>query len=214
MEPARRASVSRRQGLLARCAWLPYSLRMTRTAEELRAILVAYHQVAAASWPDLHKDMGRRSSSWSTASAEALERELNGYVQESSRPDSQVRLFWKLLPGFTFAGCNAQFVRDSGLSAEELIGSNDLDRRLPWVRQAAKYRADDEAIVASGAAQLNLIERQQGTTGDITWVRVGKVPIRTSRGIIGLLGMYEVLDAHEGRRLFGEQNKRNLMRPS
>jgi hypothetical protein len=187
---------------------------MTQTADALRAILKAYYQVMSASWPELHPEMGRRSPGWATASAEALEKELNGYVQASSRPDSQVRLFWKLLPGFTFAGCNAQFVSDSGLSAEELIGSNDLDRRLPWVRQAAKYRADDEAIVASGAAQLNLIERQQGTTGDITWVRVGKVPIRAPTGIIGLLGMYEVLDATEGRRLFGEQNKRNLGRPS
>jgi PAS domain-containing protein len=187
---------------------------MTRTADELRAILKAYHQVMAASWPDLHKDMGRRASSWATATAEALERELNGYVQESSRPGSEVRLFWKMLPGFTFAGCNAQFVRDTGLTAEELIGSNDLDRRLPWVRQAAKYRADDEAVVASGAAQLNIIERQQGTTGDITWVRVGKAPIRAPTGIIGLLGMYELLDAQQGRRLFAEQNKRNLMRPS
>jgi hypothetical protein len=187
---------------------------MPRTADELRAILMAYHQVVAASWPELHTDMGRRSSSWATASAEALERELDGYVQASSRADSRVRLFWKLLPGFTFAGFNAQFVRDAGLSAEELRGSNDLDRRLPWVRQAAKYRADDEAVVASGAAQLNIIERQQGTTGDITWVRVGKVPIRTPSGIIGLLGMYEILDAPEGRRLFAEQNKRNLRRQS
>lgn len=187
---------------------------MPQKAEELRAILVAYHQVVSASWPELHKDMARRSSSWATASAEVLERELDGYVQALSRSDSQVRLFWKLLPGFTFAGCNAQFVRDTGLSAEDLIGSNDLDRRLPWVRQAAKYRADDEAIVASGAARLNIIERQQGTTGDITWVRVGKVPIRTPSGIIGVLGMYEVLDAPEGRRLFAEQNKRSLMRPS
>jgi hypothetical protein len=185
---------------------------MQHTADELRAILVAYHQVMSASWPDLHRDMGRRSTSWASASAEALERELSGYVQAASQSGSRVRLFWKLLPGFTFGGCNEQFAHDAGLAAKDLIGSNDFDPRLPWVLQGAKYRADDEAVVAAGQARLNIIERQRGTSGQITWVRVGKAPIRTATGVIGILGMYEVLDPQEGRRLFTEHGKRNKPR--
>jgi len=79
---------------------------------------------------------------------------------------------------------------------------------LPWVRQAAKYRDDEEAVFKSGTPKLDIIERQQGTTGVITWVRAGKAPIRTARETIGVLGMYEMLDDATGRRLFGEQSRR------
>jgi hypothetical protein len=80
------------------------------------------------------------------------------------------------------------------------------------VRQAAKYRDDDEAVFESGAPKLDIIERQRGTTGAITWVRAGKAAIRTSQETIGILGMYEVLDDVTGRRLFAEQSRRD--RPS
>jgi hypothetical protein len=178
------------------------------TADDLRAILIAYQQVMVASWPELHPDMAARSAGWQTASADALQQELRDYVRVASRPDCRVRLFWKLLPGFTFGGCNEAFARDAGLTVEQLVGCDDFDTRLPWVLQAAKYRADDEAVVRSGQPRLDIIERQRSRTGAITWVRVGKAPIRTATSIVGLLGMYEVLDAETGHRLFAEQNRR------
>jgi hypothetical protein len=181
---------------------------MARTAEELRAVLAAYRQVMNASWPDLHPDMTRRSHEWGTMDAGALEHELKGYLDAASRPDCRVRVFWKSLPGFTFAGCSLHFARDAGLPREQLVGIDDFDPRLPWVLQAAKYRADDEAVVEKGEAQLDIIERQRGNDGTITWVRVGKAPVRTSRGVIGLLGMYEVLSPEEGRRLFAAKARR------
>jgi hypothetical protein len=49
------------------------------------------------------------------------------------------------------------------------------------------------------------VERQQSKDGDVTWVRVGKAPIRVSRDrVIGVFGMYEVLDATRGPKLYGE----------
>ncbi|HEV8265727.1 MAG TPA: PAS domain-containing protein [Gemmatimonadales bacterium] len=161
-----------------------------------------------ASWPALHPEMAQRSQHWASANAESLEAELAGYVEQASDPSCTVRVFWKLGPRFLFAGCNEHFARDAGMPRAELLGRDDFDTKLPWSRQAAKYRSDDEAVFASGAPKLDIIERQRGTTGAITWVRAGKAPIRTSQGTIGILGMYELLDDATGRRLFAEQSGR------
>lgn len=181
---------------------------MAHTAEELKGILTAYQKVMQASWPDLHPELRRASQHWATAPADALERELQKYLEADSRPGVRVRVFWKTLPGYKFAGFSSHFAQDAGLPAAELLGSDDFDHRLPWALQAAKYRADDEAVVDKGEPRLDIIERQRGSDGTITWVRVGKAPISTARGVIGLLGMYEVLTPEEGRRLFAERSGR------
>jgi hypothetical protein len=65
---------------------------------------------------------------------------------------------------------------------------------------------DDEAVFTSRNAKLDILERQQSSTG-ITWVRAGKAPIRRASGeVIGIFGMYELLDAEAGRKLFAERN--------
>jgi hypothetical protein len=181
---------------------------MARTAEELRGILAAYQKVMEASWPEVHPELRRASQHWATAPADALELELQRYLEADSRPGVRVRVFWKMLPGYRFAGFSRHFAHDAGLPAAELLGSDDFDPRLPWALQAAKYRADDEAVVDTGEPRLDIIERQRGSDGTITWVRVGKAPITTQRGVIGLLGMYEVLSPEEGRRLFAERSSR------
>jgi hypothetical protein len=170
---------------------------------------MAYQSVMNASWPTLHPAMAERSAHWGAASPETLEAELRDYVRQASDPACRVRVFWKMGPGFTFAGCNEHFARDAGIPAAQLLGKDDFDSKLPWVQQAAKYRLDDEAVFKSGTPKLDIIERQRGATGTITWVRAGKAPIRTPREIIGILGMYEVLDDATGRGLFGEQSRRS-----
>lgn len=178
-------------------------------ADEIRAVLAAYKQVMDASWPDLHPAMAQESRRWDTASDAELARELAGYLREASVPSCHVRIFWKLGTQFAFGGCNDHFAHDAGLGGPtDILGLDDFDRRLPWVLQAAKYRADDEQVFKSGVPKLDILERQKSTTG-ITWVRAGKAPIRTAAGtVIGILGMYQVLDPEVGRRLFAEQNRR------
>jgi hypothetical protein len=181
---------------------------MSVTADQTRAVLSAYQLVMTASWPTLHPEMLERAPHWASAGADALEAELQSYVRHASDPSCPVRVFWKLGSGFKFAGCNEHFAHDAGMPAAVLLGKDDFDPKLPWVRQAAKYRDDDETVFKSGTPKLDIIERQRGTTGAITWVRAGKAPIRTSQETIGILGMYEILDDATGRRLFGEQTRR------
>ena len=178
--------------------------------DDLRAILAAYKQLVDATWPDLHPTMRDRARLWATASAQSLASELAGWVQQSSAEGSAVRVFWKIGPKFEFGGVNRQFAMDAGFAnPAELVGLTDFDPRLPWRPQAAKYRADDEAVVASKTARLGIIERQKGSNGEITWVRVAKAPILHANGnAIGVLGIYEVLNPAIARKLAVEQIKR------
>lgn len=182
---------------------------MSVAAEEPAAILAAYKRVMDASWPGLHPGMAEHAKRWPMAGEGELKAELAAYLQDASRPDCPVRIFWKLGDKFVFGGCNAHFARDAGMAAAaDLIGLDDFDRKLPWVLQAAKYRADDEQVYHGGVAKLDILERQKPIAG-ITWVRAGKAPIRTAAGaVIGVLGMYEVLDPDTGRKLFAERNRK------
>jgi hypothetical protein len=179
-------------------------------ANELRGILAAYKQVMDASWRSLHPAMGQQSKNWPTASEDQLKQELAGYIAEASGPRCRVRVFWKYTPGFVFGGCNSLFARDAGVpSSADVIGKDDSHKQFPWRNQAAKYRADDQNVVNRGVPMLDIVERQQSASGDITWVRVGKTPIRTPAGnIIGVFGMYEVLDPEVGQQLFRDRLKK------
>jgi len=181
-------------------------------ADELRAVLAAYKQVMEASWPTLHPAMAQRAPGWANASEEELQAELNRYLRESARPNGRVRIFWKFGEKLLFGGCNQLFARDAGLPAPaDLLGIDDFDPKLPWNRQASKYRADDEQVFRSGTAKLDIVERQDQTAGVHHWLRVGKAPIRTANGaVIGILGMYEVLENDVGRRLYAQR----VMNPS
>jgi hypothetical protein len=181
---------------------------MENSADELRAILTAYQQVAVASWPDLNPSMKSRAARWSTASAAELRSELDGYLREVAPPRSNVRVMWKTGPKYQFAGCNEMFAKDAGLKSSELIGADDFDKRLPWRHQAAKYRRDDETVAKSGQANLDIIERQESTAGEMTWVRAGKAPLKLPDGTsFGILAMYEIVDAATGRALFMKSMK-------
>ncbi len=176
-------------------------------AEELRAVLAAYLVVKGASWSHLHPGMAKRAVHWPSMSEAELRAELEAYLREVSGPDCPVRVFWKLGPKFLFAGCNDRFARDAGLGGpSDLVGLDDFSPKLPWQAQAAKYRADDKDVLDTGKAKLDILERQTSASGTTVFVHVGKTPIRTAAGqVIGILGMYEVLDEKTAQKLFFER---------
>ena len=98
---------------------------MEHSADELRAILSTYQQVAAA-WPDLNPSMKSRAGRWATASAADLRAELDGYVREVAPPRSQVRLVWKTGPKYLYAGCNELFAKDAGMALSDMVGIDDF----------------------------------------------------------------------------------------
>jgi hypothetical protein len=165
--------------------------------------------VRKASWPQLHPAMEQRAPRWAGADAAALRGELEGYLKETDAPGGAVRVFWKLGPKFLFAGVNGHFAKDAGLGSAELMGTDDFDSRLPWAAQAAKYRADDKEVFDSGKPKLDILERQTSPSAAVVWVHVGKAPVKAATGVIGVFGMYELVDDKTAQKLFFQRSQRS-----
>lgn len=108
-----------------------------------------------------------------------------------------VRIFWKDRNGL-YLGCNSAFARDAGVALpSELIGKDD--DQLGGAGQAERYRAQDQAVMASGTARLAVDEAQTRPGGQTVWLRTSKVPLKNpSNEIIGLLGLYEdITERHQ-----------------
>ncbi|MFN8096543.1 MAG: PAS domain-containing protein, partial [Vicinamibacteria bacterium] len=119
-----------------------------------------------------------------------------------------VRVFWKDRAG-RYLGCNRLFAADAGIdSPEAVVGRLDAD--LGWHEQSDLYRADDEAVMASGEPKLGYEEPQTTPDGGRIWLRTSKTPLRDANGgVIGVLGTYEDITAskeaeEERRRLEAE----------
>jgi hypothetical protein len=179
-------------------------------AEETRAVLEAYKLVKDASWPEMHPRMSARAAQWAHLPEAQLRAELAEYVREASEPGCAARVFWKLGPDFAFAGCNLPFARDAGKeSPSEVIGLTDFSEGMPWQGQAAKYRYDDKEVADSGKPKLDILERQASANG-LVWVLVGKAPVRAASGrVLGVLGMYEQIEAARAQKLFAAKAKQD-----
>lgn len=101
-----------------------------------------------------------------------------------------VRVFWKDHES-VYLGCNAAFVRDSGLDSDrDVIGRSDFD--MPWHHEAELYRKDDLAVFRSGEPKLQYEEPQTTGSGDLRWLRTSKVPLLNLEGkVVGIMGCYE-----------------------
>jgi PAS domain S-box-containing protein len=89
-------------------------------------------------------------------------------------------VFWKD-KNLTYLGVNQAFAEDAGFtSPQEIVGRNDFD--MPWKEQAELYRADDQQVLEGGEPKLNYEEPQTGHTGQVTWLRTSKIPMREANG--------------------------------
>jgi two-component system cell cycle sensor histidine kinase/response regulator CckA len=100
------------------------------------------------------------------------------------------RVFWKDR-NLRFIGCNKAFADDAGLADSSAIVGRD-DFQMSWSAVAARYRADDRRVIATGMPLLNYEEPQVRADGRELWMRTNKVPLRDREGnVIGILGTYE-----------------------
>ncbi len=101
-----------------------------------------------------------------------------------------VRVFWKDREG-RYLGCNRAFAADAGRATpDEMLGKDDY--AMTWAPEAALYRKDDDAVMASGEPRLDYEEVQTTPTGGKIWLNTSKVPMRDAQNqIIGVLGTYQ-----------------------
>jgi PAS domain S-box-containing protein len=73
-------------------------------------------------------------------------------------------------------------------TADDLVGKTAFDLYPPDL--AAQYDADDEAVMASGQALINLERVSLDSAGNRRWVSTIKVPLRDAQGeVVGLVGI-------------------------
>lgn len=120
-----------------------------------------------------------------------------------------MRVFWKDRES-RYLGCNAQFAHDAGeSSAGDVVGKTDYD--LGWKEQAELYRADDHAVMFSGAARLSYEEPQTTPDGKTIWLRTSKVPLRDAeQEVIGVLGVYEDITEYHAAKTAAARLERAL----
>ena len=149
-------------------------------------------------------------SLWDLTERQRLERLIAGSRNVLMTVIDTVPLgvFWKDRD-LRYLGCNIAFAKDAGLThPRDLIGKDDY--QMGWAAQAQRYRADDQAVMASGIAKLSFDEPQTTSDGQTRWIRTSKVPLRNQAGeVFGILGVYEDIterkQAEEGLRISEER---------
>lgn len=172
------------------------------TKAELFAVLLAWKAVRQTGWPQLAPAIAQHATQWPRMDEAGLRAELQSLVDELSKPGCAVRLFWKFGADLIYHGYNDNFLRDSGFTSPSgLLEKNDLHADIGWSRQGAKYRADDFDVMNGSPGVRDIIERQDQEGGTV-WVHTVKSAVRAATGeVIGVLGMYEVIDAATAAKL-------------
>ena len=96
------------------------------------------------------------------------------------------RVFWKDEEGH-YLGTNEAFRKDCGLDP---LGLTDYD--MPWTtEQADFFRSCDRRVMASGEAEVDIIEPILTDDGQTRILSTGKIPLHDAEGrIYGVLGTY------------------------
>lgn len=123
--------------------------------------------------------------------------QLRSQFLRALAPDSQFYQVFDHLPGISFFAKNSRFqivcanrhfIESLGLREEaDIIGKDDFDFFPKSL--AENFRRDDEEILRTGQARLNIVELFFNPQGIPDWFITNKMPLRDKRGqVIGLMG--------------------------
>lgn len=107
-----------------------------------------------------------------------------------------------------FVVANPAVAEDLGLAVHELIGKTDFD--LHARERAKKYFADEQAVIESGNADINIEEIIVTASGQKKWFATSKLPLRGPDGeIVGIVGVCRDISARkQTEEALAESNSR------
>ena len=101
------------------------------------------------------------------------------------------KVFWKDRNS-TYLGCNQLFADVAGLSSPAaIVGIGDDD--LPWKPGEREFFiSHDQRVMASGQAELNVVESKVTAHGQECWLETNTVPLYDDKkNVIGVLGTFQ-----------------------
>jgi two-component system sensor histidine kinase/response regulator len=110
-------------------------------------------------------------------------------------------VFWKDRQS-VYLGGNRNFIQNAGLATvDDLVGKTDYD--LPWKPEESQgFRADDQEVMASGIAKLNIVEAITRTDGTPGWIETNKIPLCDLEDqVIGVLGTFQDISSRKQAEL-------------
>jgi PAS domain S-box-containing protein len=82
---------------------------------------------------------------------------------------------------------------------------------MPWKEHGDAYREDDQQVMNSRKARLDLEERNVNSEGVESWVLTSKVPVLNKHGeVVAVLGMFEDITARKLKEAEVEANMKEL----
>ena len=132
-----------------------------------------------------------------SAALEAADSQRQDLATALAHERTLLRTMIDLIPAFIYAkdvgsrfiAMNTALARNMGTDASEAIGKTDFDFHSPEL--AKKFYADEQALIKSGTAIIDLEEPGfDAQTGMARTVRTSKVPLRDENGeVIGIIGV-------------------------
>lgn len=119
------------------------------------------------------------------------------------------RIFWKDCNS-VIVGCNRNFAADVGLSPEAVVGK-DMTQLSATPLEVQGYLEADRRVLATGEAELHIVETMRKADDSVIWLDTNKVPLRDSNGtVIGLLCTYEDITERREAELVLQHNEELL----
>jgi len=100
-----------------------------------------------------------------------------------------IKIFWKDTES-VYEGANRAFCELGEIPENvSIMGKSDLD--MPWKDRSAKiFRIDDQEIMNSKEANLHIIEKIEGSEGNLM-IKTSKIPLIDENGEVkGVLGFF------------------------
>jgi diguanylate cyclase (GGDEF)-like protein/PAS domain S-box-containing protein len=152
-----------------------------------RTIHICHQPMPDGGWVATHEDITELRANRTVANERISLQTLIDWV-----PD----YLWVKDKETRFVVVNKALASDSGRATSDMIGLTDFDLHPPDV--AGRFRASEEAVLASGQPMVDREETVVDALGVTKWLSSTKVPVRNDHGeIFGLVGIAHDITARK-----------------